>query len=323
MNDYNLIMSSSQRRPNQGIIHRKSVKHYAKSLQDFDDWSLNADEDNNYEKPYSDYSSNNNNNNRDRKTTITPNYTNINNNNTDIGDIANSPSYESDEGKENKNSIADNNNNDNEKNSNNFSGLLSKIVNFLKSFFPNYSEKPDKKINPNVLKHVLHTVDSQVEEEDKKNDIRKLKRAYFDLNIYGTILQVLIILILLFLIFIGYHAIYHRCELGDYEMKKWILEIRKCSLTSTMTSFIKISLLISNFLTFGLISYDKYQAINHGYRVFESLIILCIFAGGIPTAWILLFALSHKTKRFYFMLNSTIATLFSLFWFYLYHILDL
>jgi uncharacterized membrane protein YsdA (DUF1294 family) len=315
MNEYDSILTSSHRRP-QGIIHRKSVKHYAKSLQDFDDWSSNAEEEN-CENPYSDYSNNT------RKTLI-PIYANINNNNGETAfgaQISKSQNYENEEINQNKNSNLETK--DNEKKSNDFSGIVSQTLNSIKSFFSNESNKPDNTINPSVLKHVLHTVDSRNDEEDSKVDIRKLKRAYFDLHIYGTILQIIIIVVLLFLIFIGYHAIYHRCELADNEINKWILEIRKCSITPLMTTFIKTSLLISNCLTFCLIAYDKYQAINHGYRVFESLIILCIFAGGIPTAWILLFALSHKTKRFYFMLNATIATLFSSFWFYLYHILDL
>ena len=251
-----------------------------------------------------------------------------NNNNTEMthsGDMSRSTAMNSDSMNENRSSY-NVENTTNESESNNISAFFSNAINYLKDLpiFSNRSRNLESR-PINVLKHVLHTVDSQiVEDEDlKTNHHQIIERIYFDLHVYASILQTSITIILVFIVFLGYHTIYHRCELGDHEVKKWVVEIRKCNLTPTITSFMKISLLLSNLFTLFLICYDKYQAINHGYRIYEFLIILCIFAGGVPTAWFLLFALSHKTKRFYFIVNSIFATLFSSFWFYIYHLFDL
>ena len=183
-NNYDYESTILQRRGKQNnIIQRKSVKHYAKQLQEVDNWNI-RDDDDNYEKSFL-----------------------CSNNSNKDDHIYEGSAYGSDLNSHDMNSS------NHEINSSDQKGYFIRLLDAIFDSFKTFTKKSDSL----VLKGALHSATSQYDETDNQQYYRIYhERACKDAKLFGSILQWVVVLVLLFLLSIGYNSLYRSCQLNDH-----------------------------------------------------------------------------------------------------------
>ena len=156
-----------------------------------------------------------------------------------------------------------------------------------------------------------------------------LKQLNEDGKIYREIVHAILYSIMFAVLVYCYNSLHDQAVFGCLQGKSLIARSEHWYnfkffkfLTACKSQSFNYNLLIaiafSNVLTFVLVLFDKYQAFNRGYRVRESLILVCFHAGGFPVGWTLLLQLNHKILSFKFVFLALLATCTSFLWQYLY-----
>jgi uncharacterized membrane protein YsdA (DUF1294 family) len=124
------------------------------------------------------------------------------------------------------------------------------------------------------------------------NDLcAKTQVTHHDVNLFGLIVQILILIIVVTLVSSNIYSILAYCN-GPWQQRD--PSTCRCALNSCHYGFSLLSFMFINLIGITLFAYDRYQMNNHGYRVKNWFLLVIIWCGGWVSAWPLMIILKYK-----------------------------